>query len=461
MRGVPLQVAIIAAVLGAWALVAPANAQFPARIRGSRPEASESGIGRPSAPRRANYLQAPPSSDATTEPVPVPEPSDESEPLVDDYLADDSEGAGECGYDGCVLDDPIWHEGGDALIPEGMFSNCGPVWFASVQATLLHRQAPQKAPLSTLRELQIVGNTVVNLSPTVLATTDLNPPFEPGLRLKIGRNLYRDILNRQHSIEFDFLGLNHWSSQDVAFGFPQISTSTFFKFAGLFTLFPLTTGGFNAANTHSFFNQSRMNNYEINYRVGQLPRPDRVAQKPDGTWVRVGTPSLTYGFLGGIRAVSFNDSFQWLSDGVHTNGQGFSGNYNIRTSNVLLGGQLGGDLIANYSIFTLGVRSKVGIYGNNANQSSQIEIIDPILGNDGRQTQFRSTVIGFVGDTSMFGTVKLNSWLNFNAAYDFMWVSGLAIAPQNVQYDLTAPPAVYAKGHLLFQGVSLGFDARW
>ena len=73
----------------------------------------------------------------------------------------------------------------------------------------------------------------------------------PGMRLTIGRNLFEDIIERQHAIEFSYLGLNSWQSNAVANG-PEnyravnLAPASVVAIPGLYSPFPQSVGGFNA-----------------------------------------------------------------------------------------------------------------------------------------------------------------------------------------------------------------------
>ena len=54
-------------------------------------------------------------------------------------------------------------------------------------------------------------------------------------------------------------------------------------------------------------------NWELNYRIAKLPRPDRISQLPDGTWMQISTPVAADSFIPFItrscRIFNYNDSF--------------------------------------------------------------------------------------------------------------------------------------------------------
>jgi hypothetical protein len=401
-------------------------------------------------------------------------------------------GSGQLPYGADALD-----MGGESLIPDGYWNMRGPLWYAGIAATLLEREKPgtQSTGLvvSTVQREEIVlgaGGTIQNIiaipPAQVLSTAGLPEHFTPGMRLTIGRNLFEDILRRQHAVEFSYLGLNSWQTGGIATGPPPsavlLSSSVVLAtFGNLYSFFPVrgvgaftvpisgtlssitiagpVSGGFNNAARTQIFNQSSFNNFEMNYRISCLPRADRIAQQPDGRWMQVGTPGLVYSFLGGVRVFTFNDHFQWLSNGVlPLTGHATSGLYDVKTTNALIGAQLGGDVFINFNTWSLGIRSKAGVYGNNARQSSEVQIIDPDFGNQSGANSGWSRTSAFIGDLGFVGNARLTERIYFRTSYDFLWVGGLALAPNQLQYTTHLAPTVRKNGHVLFQGISLGFD---
>ena len=96
---------------------------------------------------------------------------------------------------------------------------------------MMQRSAPthQGTALSVanLFEEVVVNGVVHILRPLVMGTSGLDFHFTPGMRATLGRNLYEDILSRQHSIEFTFIGVNTWSTSGVAVGSGLIETENF------------------------------------------------------------------------------------------------------------------------------------------------------------------------------------------------------------------------------------------
>ena len=236
-------------------------------------------------------------------------------------------------------------DGGESIFPDGVFNNRGPLWYSNVAFTMMQRSAPthqgNALPVANLFEEEVDAAGVVHiLRPLVMGTSGLDFHFTPGMRATLGRNLYEDILSRQHSIEFTFIGLNTWSTSGVAIGSGLIETENFLKLPGLFSKFPaMTAGGFNGASLMTMADSASFSNWELNYRIAKLPRPDRVSQLPDGTWMQISTPTLVHSLITGLRIFNYNDHFNWFSSGTHASGNNFTGVYNVKTANLLVGAQ--------------------------------------------------------------------------------------------------------------------------
>lgn len=357
-------------------------------------------------------------------------------------------------------------DGAESIFPDEVFNNRGPLWYSNVAFTMMQRSAPthqgNALPVANLFEEVVVNGVVHILRPLVMGTSGLDFHFTPGMRATLGRNLYEDILSRQHSIEFTFIGVNSWSTSGVAIGSGIIETENFLKLPNLFSNFPaLTAGGFNGASLMTMADSASFSNWELNYRIAKLPRPDRISQLPDGSWMQISTPTLVHSFITGLRIFNYNDYFNWFSSGTHTSGNTFTGVYNVKTSNLLVGAQMGGDLIMNHNIWQIGMRAKAGVYGNLAKQRSQVEIVDPDLGSGSGQGQGSVPTTAFIGDLGFFGKLRLSERVYFRGGYDLIWVGGVANAAQQLQYTTNIAPVVRKNGDLLVQGVNFGIDFCW
>lgn len=345
-------------------------------------------------------------------------------------------------------------------------------WFVSADATLLDRQRSRHMVTSYELDIAVINGQIFLVRNPVLSTQQLKFNPEPGMRLTIGRHLGRDILNRDLTAEFTYFGLNEWSETASVTGTRLTSIPDALQAGSLQSPFGNIAAGFSNADTHALAYSSDLNNFEWNLRLRRR-LADQMVVLPDGTWIPRGNSGGTHSVLAGIRYLSSDERFRYTSQGSIIENLGLpnqvinpiSGEYQVSTSNNLVGLQLGGELLQENCLWYWGFRGKAGLFVNFADQSSRINIVD----DSGFQGTVRPFVDEFDGDgenLAFIGELGFTlAWrpvqnVTLRAAYDFMWVQGLALAPEQLVFD-NSPYLVNRGGALLFQGVSLGFEWIW
>lgn len=230
-------------------------------------------------------------------------------------------------------------------------------------------------------------------------------------------------------------------------------------------------GGFSNADVHSYQMHSELrNNFELNWRVRRGERRDALVASPDGSWSEDYTPSLTPSLLFGLRFLSFDDELNWTSRGVITTDdvpEAFSGQYKVETTNNMLGFQTGAEIRHQWRRFSWSVQAKVGLYGTSVDQDSTILIDDNTAFHAGvypteNQRFGADTVsIGFIGELGLLLRYRLSPHCTLRGGYDFNWVVGLALAPEQMTFLNPHPVEVNDHGDLLFQGARLGLEYVW
>ena len=66
-----------------------------------------------------------------------------------------------------------------------------------------------------------------------------------------------------------------------------------------------------------------------------------------------------------------------------------------------------------------------------------------------------------IGEVGFEATYKFRPNLVGRAAYDFTWVSGVALAPEQLQFDTQPANRINANGLALFNGLTLGLEWLW
>ena len=66
-----------------------------------------------------------------------------------------------------------------------------------------------------------------------------------------------------------------------------------------------------------------------------------------------------------------------------------------------------------------------------------------------------------IGETGFFATYKFRPNLIGRASYDFMWVTGMVLAPEQLQFDPNTLIEINTNGTILYQGLSLSLEWLW
>ncbi len=272
--------------------------------------------------------------------------------------------------------------------------------------------------------------------------------FEPGLRSTWGHYLGRDARNRDHAVEFTYLGLTHWQAAGSVTA--HTPGTIFSEIDPTFTV-----PAFNASNFQSFAQTSNFNSYELNYRIDRRLSRDQLVYTRDSTWVRQCTPSPLPSLFAGLRVVTVNEKLNYLAQSSSANGS-----YNIATHNNLVGLQIGTDWFYEQGEWRLGGRAKGGGFVDWDNQTSQVRILDlngvPLLPN--RDEHAKDHPLAFVGELSLIGSYRFRPNFALRASYDLMWVTDLALAQNQITFSPSTPALVADHHSLFYQGVSIGFE---
>jgi hypothetical protein len=258
---------------------------------------------------------------------------------------------------------------------------------------------------------------------SALTTGDFNFDWKAGPDLTLG---YRP--TPKDAWEITYFGLLDW--HDVQ---SRTTTASDLSLPGALggTLF------FNGADTVVSSYTSRINDAEINY----LWKPE------------TGSNLM---FLAGVRYFNVDERFDTLAESLG-NGSSF---YNIHTINNLWGAQTG----ARYHVCGVHwgweIDGKVGVYGNNATQRQLVGVSGGALTRDAGQNEDNWA---FVGQLDATITYNLGRYWELIAGYNVLWVDGLALAPD--QLDFTNTPSsgtsLNHNGSLLMHGIHAGIACRW
>jgi hypothetical protein len=385
-----------------------------------------------------------------------------------------------------------------------------PLWYTTQGARVLNRSAPRKT--TTAFEFRETDNATQSGEvlrtfgfTDVLNTHSINYNVAPGYQATIGRYLGRDASDRDDFLEFSYWGMNTFSdtnfydagsrnvfqvtTADGRFTYSnggRLSTHFLVDNPGLFNqpsvnisnfgLLQWGVGGFDHVDTQTMRVDSEIHNFELNLRLRPRGRPDQLVMHPDGRWRRECRPGTFMSYLVGLRYMTVGDGFHLNSRGsvtVTDNDTGDTdtrdvfGAYHILTENDLLGFQIGTDLMFRRCKWAWGVRSKVGPYVNFSRNIKEISNIpfgapaEQIFFND-RYSQQRQKA-ALIGEVGFEATYRFKPNLIGRAAYDFSWITGLALAPEQLTWNLTpnGNDTINTNGTIYAHGISLGLEWCW
>ena len=299
----------------------------------------------------------------------------------------------------------------------------------------------------------IVVDTSTNT--TLLSTSDLNFNYDPGLRATIG---IRRCEGR--ALEFSYFGLFQGSASALVES-PD-STS--------FLAFPDNLSGnvFVDMDRVQVDYSSWMHSFEMNFPCcrGCCDQCGSECGSECGSG---------YGSASGCREVRCHSiewfaGFRYLNLGERldisaqrtVNAQVEDGTYNIRTANNLYGAQLGARLRRTRNRFGWEATGKAGVFGYDAQQTQSVtDFLDHPL----RPTvSSRGSGVAFVGEVNLSALYRLTDVWGLRAGYSVMWIEGLALAPDQLDFAFATSPSgnqLHHGGGMLLHGANVGLEASW
>ncbi|MEN6452599.1 MAG: BBP7 family outer membrane beta-barrel protein [Thermoguttaceae bacterium] len=397
--------------------------------------------------------------------------------------------------DGPGVDSGLWD---GAPIGEGC-SLCGggccnpPDWYTEQGVRFFGRTKPRQTILGYEPTFPSGFQPAVLSDPLTSQFGDRTaaPGMSAAYNMTIGHYFARDTLNRDHFVEFTFWGLNRFQDEGAITASQRIREGTYtniYEFGNLYSPYSVSTvpnniltqvavrngtivPGFDQVDQMSTYYASYMNNFELNGKITPRGEEDQLVLHPDGKWRKECRPGRYISYLYGLRFMKLDESFRFHGQGLtktfDTNGTlldsvNNSGEYDVSTHNNLLGLQLGADMEFRQCRWSWGVRAKVGPYINFADQVSDIAAgvmgEDPTFSHHLTEARHNAALVGEVGFTA---TYKFRPNLIGRASYDFMWVTGLALAPEQLQFSTNPVDRINTNGTAVFNGPSLGLEWLW
>ena len=297
-------------------------------------------------------------------------------------------------------------------------------WYGGGGPIFLHRDRADKVVISRIDDTGGGSDFVTDIA--TLSTASLDFKYETGFIVTVGRHL--DCCNSIEATYFQVGGFNDWSQA----GTPGVDPTS--PFPGI-----NATSTFSNAALQSIFYDSELRSIELNAR-SQMTNSSSL--------------------LFGVRYINVNEAFNFFSQrtaGV-INNRG-TGLYSINTSNDLLGLQGGGELNrALGSNFGVGASAKAGVYLNFNEQKSHLVNLTEGGANNadvggGADGVSWATVV----DMSVYGTMYLTDNLSLRGGYMLLFVNGLALAPEQLDWQPTTTWAsqINDNGNITYDGAFL------
>jgi len=308
---------------------------------------------------------------------------------------------------------------------------------------------------------------------TLLGTRSMSFDIAAGYHCTAGFYLGRDTENRDHFAEFTYWGANTWLATRTANATATLTDSFTFPdpvtFGNLFSPFDSSIGGFNRVDEHFISYRSDIHNFELNARIRPRGRPDRLVLYSNGRWRRERQNGQFMSFLFGLRGASIDEKFGFFGRGTIIDGavsNNVSGDYVIRSHNDMFGVQVGADLMFQGRLGSWGCRAKAAPMINYCDQSSRLVTNaaggDPYAPVDLDERRIaKKHDIALLGEVGIAGTYKIRPHMILHASYDFIWVTGVAMAPEQLDFGSTPTLRLNDNGHLFYHGLSVGLECTW
>jgi hypothetical protein len=267
-----------------------------------------------------------------------------------------------------------------------------------------------------------------------------HPGQDASVRTTLGRYLFRDIDNRDHTTELTIFVGGDWV-QNLEAGSPNVGLQVPFLVDGNNT-------SFDDSLRQTAIYSSRFNSFEWNYRVQRRLTRDQMVMDPNGQWTRQASSGFTKEFLVGLRFLELTEILDWKAEDVQVNGN--DGSYLIQSDNDLVGMQLGSGFTFETSRWSIGLSGKGGAYVNDASSTQQLDFT---LNNAADyQRDASEDQLSFIGD--------LTPNFSLRSGLHVLYITSVAQAPNQANF-IADFKNVVTSGDPFYFGVSAGFEGYW
>jgi hypothetical protein len=303
-----------------------------------------------------------------------------------------------------------------------------PTVYAEAEALFMKRDSGHPS-----RAVLIDANT----QETLVSSSDLDFNFDSGLRARYGFDLTNCLM-----VELGYFGIfDSRSRVDYAGPNPGVDVTLPGPLGIASNVFH------DGVRTRTDY-QSQIQGAELNFPCcccWESPCCDKVGSRE---------------WFVGFRYLSLRENFRIYGEKT-VNQLAETAFYDLDSENDLFGAHLGLRIRRCRGRFSWEAMGKAGIFGNHAGQ--QQVFIDypnfllrpPVSGNGGN--------VAFVGDLNLTGIYQLNDTWGLRAGYNMMWIEGVALAPDQLDFSLTSTSGagIHTSGGVFLHGFSVGLEARW
>jgi hypothetical protein len=282
----------------------------------------------------------------------------------------------------------------------------------------------------------------------LLILKQAHPGEDASVRTTLGRYLFRDGENRDHTTELTVFAGGDWV-QNKVLGSPIGQLQVPFQIDG-------NNQSFDNSTRNSVVYSSRFNSFEWNYRVQRRMGRDQMVMDPNGGWTRKAATGITKEFLIGLRYLELTDILNWQAEDVQVAGN--DGQYLIHTGNDLIGLQLGAGITYETARWSIGINGKGGAYANNATMRSQLDFtVD-----DSADFLIQTTEdqLSFIGESALQLKWHLTPNFSLRSGFHLLYITSVAEAPYQANF-LADYNTVVTSGDPFYFGVSAGFEGYW
>jgi len=343
-------------------------------------------------------------------------------------------------------------------------------WFAEADAVIMNRYwdrrdlvvATDDGNTDNPNAIQVANGVFVALPATLAQTRRLlyikgrHPGADGSVRLTLGRFLFRDCSNRDHTVEFSAFGGGDFV-QDCGIT-PRQGQLLFVPFPIDGTNLADNSLSLDGATSMNIDYSSRFKNFEVNYRVKTRMGKDQMVLQPSGEWIRRATTSWTRQFLAGLRFFDLSERLTFSGTDVITPNGNSDGSLLIRTDNNLVGFQLGAGHAYETGRWSVSAEVKGGVFATDAKgRNRYILENNPDRNYNNRAAEDQ---ISFIGESRLIGRWHLRPNLSLRAGYEALYVTSVALAPAQINFD-----PVFSKlatsGDPFYHGASFGLEGYW